>query len=203
LSGIVPKLAGAIPVIISPLTLVWTGAEVFTMESVLPVFLVILIFNGLLLALPVIPKDENNTEASSEYLNETNRTAHDLYVIRTIVYEVGILTDADNDTDHSNETHEEVDLTFYDPKHNSSVIDLSKIPAPVQTNVSGEIITGIAPANFGTIPLKDNGIKTAGYLPLKAPIFPNILITQTRNASSSDPAEEKEILHDLPTELGI
>lgn len=47
--------------------------------------------------------------------------------------------------------HERVDLTFYDAHSNGSHFDLGEIPLPVQTNVSGQILTGIAPIHIGAI----------------------------------------------------
>lgn len=70
------------------------------------------------------------------------------YVVKAVVYEIGILTEVgENDTDF--ESQERVDLTFYDAHTNQSHIDLGNIPLPIQTNVSGQVLTGIAPINIG------------------------------------------------------
>lgn len=53
----------------------------------------------------------------------------------------------ENDT--SFESQERVDLTFFDAHSNNSHIDLGNIPLPIQTNVSGQVLTGIAPVNIG------------------------------------------------------
>ncbi|KAB0804915.1 hypothetical protein PPYR_01885 [Photinus pyralis] len=84
------------------------------------------------LALPILPEFESEYPVEG---NNTNGTAHDLYVIRTVVYEVGILTDADNSTD-SDQSYEEVDLKIFDPKHNHSGFDPLHIPLPIETNFS-------------------------------------------------------------------
>lgn len=42
-------------------------------------------------------------------------------------------------------SRERVDLTFFDDHTNDSHIDLGTIPLPVQTNVTGQVLTGIAP----------------------------------------------------------
>lgn len=47
--------------------------------------------------------------------------------------------------------HERVDLTFFDAKSNGSYFDLGAIPLPVQTNVTGQVLTGIAPIELGSI----------------------------------------------------
>lgn len=47
--------------------------------------------------------------------------------------------------------HERVDLTFFDAKSNGSSFDLGQIPLPVQTNITGQVLTGIAPIDIGAI----------------------------------------------------
>lgn len=77
-------------------------------------------------------------------------SSKDLYVVKAVVYEIGILTDSsdeDNSTDF--ESHERVDLTFFDAHKNSSHIDLGRVPLPIQTNISGQVLTGIAPVDIG------------------------------------------------------
>lgn len=46
---------------------------------------------------------------------------------------------------------ERVDLTFFDAHSNESHFNLGDIPLPVQTNVSGQVLTGIAPVHIGAI----------------------------------------------------
>lgn len=99
--------------------------------------------------------DSSSSESGeSPEVNTTvhiNGTTKDLYVIKAVVYEIGILTDS-SDEDNSTsleETHERVDLTFFDAHQNSSHIDLGKVPLPVQTNISGQVLTGIAPIDIG------------------------------------------------------
>lgn len=76
------------------------------------------------------------------------------YVIKAVVYEIGILADVpDNDTtlDNGTVTHQQVDLTFFDAESNDSFINFGDIPLPVQTSVSGQIITGISPVHIGAV----------------------------------------------------
>jgi hypothetical protein len=76
------------------------------------------------------------------------------YVIKAVVYEIGILADVpDNDTtlENGTVTHQQVDVSFFDAESNSSFINLGDVPLPVQTNVSGQIITGIAPVHIGAV----------------------------------------------------
>ncbi|ALC43352.1 CG14949 [Drosophila busckii] len=108
---------------------------------------------GMLLAigssLPVLDISSGVDNATLEQLQaQGNDTPKNLYVVKAVVYEIGILTEVgDNDTDF--ESQERVDLTFYDAHTNQSHIDLGNIPLPIQTNVSGQVLTGIAPINIG------------------------------------------------------
>ncbi|CAH0547215.1 unnamed protein product [Brassicogethes aeneus] len=149
-------------------------------------------------------KDNGNN--TKEYLKNStlaiNGTSQDLYVIKTIVYEVGILTDASNDTDIPlNETHEQVDLSFFDPNHNGSFIDLSKIPVPIQTNISGVSVTGVLPVDLGSIFLPQNG--SAPELSSNFPILPNKQIKVTQNISTDNPEKGSQIVSNLPQLLGL
>ncbi|XP_064539814.1 uncharacterized protein LOC135429444 [Drosophila montana] len=108
---------------------------------------------GMLLAfgctLPVLDASSGLDNATIEELQASlNDTPKNLYVVKAVVYEIGILTEVgDNETDF--ESQERVDLTFYDAHTNQSHIDLGNIPLPIQTNVSGQVLTGIAPVNIG------------------------------------------------------
>jgi len=112
-------------------------------------------------SLPVLDSvNVSVTNGSSEEIIENdnttvlNGTHKDLYVIKAVVYEIGILTevaDGDNTTDDEDFSRERVDLTFFDAHSNSSHFNLGDIPLPVQTNVSGQILTGIAPVHIGAI----------------------------------------------------
>ncbi|XP_037806506.1 uncharacterized protein LOC119600390 [Lucilia sericata] len=98
-------------------------------------------------------------EASSGIDNDTiedlrasiNDSPKNLYVVKAVVYEIGILTEVDDNDTTSFESQERVDLTFFDAHTNESHIDLGNIPLPIQTNVSGQVLTGIAPVNIGAI----------------------------------------------------
>ncbi|KAK9710629.1 hypothetical protein QE152_g25911 [Popillia japonica] len=151
-------------------------------------------------ALPVA-KEDLDYEVTHNVTTDTNGTAKDLYVIKTIVYEVGILTDASNNTDNNTETHEQVDLTFFDPITNGSAFDLTNIPIPIETNISGVSVTGIAPFDLGTIELPSDQEESAtlnSNFPLQVPLLPNALITIKRNISTSDELKEVELLEKFP-----
>lgn len=71
-----------------------------------------------------------------------------------MTYEIGILADvpdSDNTTANGSVTRQQVDLSFYNAESNDSFINLGDVPLPVQTNVSGQIITGIAPVHIGAV----------------------------------------------------
>lgn len=107
-----------------------------------------------------------------------------------MVYEIGILTEVDdNDTD-SFESQERVDLTFFDAHTNESHIDLGNIPLPIQTNISGQVLTGIAPVNIGAFSSASELLQT---LPLTGSIV-NITHSDTafyRLTKSNVSDEEK------------
>lgn len=69
---------------------------------------------------------------------------------------------------HLKTSHERVDLTFFDAKSNGSYFDLGQIPVPVQTNVTGQVLTGIAPIDLGTI---QNPTDILSTLPLTGTII--------------------------------
>jgi len=99
-----------------------------------------------------------------------NGTHKDLYVIKAVVYEIGILTevaDGDNTTEDEDFSRERVDLTFFDAHSNASHFNLGDIPLPVQTNVSGQVLTGIAPVHIGAI---QEAADILGTLPLTGTI---------------------------------
>lgn len=100
----------------------------------------------------------------------------------------------------------QVDLTFYDPKFNGSSIDLSNIPLPIQTNISGVTITGFAPANLGSLvvpPPGESTVEPASDLPLTLPILPNAVVSVSHNISTTNPEKEAHLLSEIPGVLGL
>lgn len=123
-----------------------------------------------------------NGGANNESLenNSTNGTHKDLYVIKAVVYEIGILVDSpDNDTEEVGEdpiTQKQVDLTFFPHDSNETHINLGDIPLPVATSVNGQVLTGIAPVHVGAV----SGL---GELLATIPIAGTIVnITQTNSS---------------------
>uniref|UniRef100_A0A1L8DP23 Putative conserved secreted protein n=1 Tax=Nyssomyia neivai TaxID=330878 RepID=A0A1L8DP23_9DIPT len=104
---------------------------------------------------PLPESEQSLVKLVSEQNVTSNGTVKDLYVIRAVVYEIGILTDVpENETytgDEDEVINERVDLTFFNAHKNDTHLDLGSIPLPVQTNISGQVLTGIAPINIGAI----------------------------------------------------
>lgn len=97
-------------------------------------------------------EEDNNTLDSNSTGNGTHQ---DLYVIKAVVYEIGILVnEPDNDTDDGDDepiTQQQVDLTFFSQNANKTHINLGDIPLPVATSVNGQVLTGIAPVHIGAV----------------------------------------------------
>lgn len=72
-------------------------------------------------------------------------------------------------------------MTFFDAKSNGSHFDLGQIPLPVQTNITGQVLTGIAPFDIGTI---QNATDVLSTLPLTGTII-NITHSDTSFISLS------------------
>ena len=99
-----------------------------------------------------------------------------------------------------------MDLTFFDPPSNDTFIDLSNVPVPIQTNISGVSVTGIAPTNLGTIRLPsdddDQAVLNAKF-PLQVPILPNAVISVKHNISTINEDKSAQILSEIPQLLGL
>ncbi|XP_044732794.1 uncharacterized protein LOC123295484 [Chrysoperla carnea] len=158
---------------------------------------------NLFYGLPMVPENNGEDFDEQDSGNLTNSTgAQDLYVIRAVVYEVGILTNATSSEEDSSDSDEEVDLSFFRQHHNGSVIDLSNIPTPIQTNISGKAITGIAPINFGTFAAPANNQSNASLVVLQnnntVPIaIPNAVISVTSNFSTKTLGTQQDILSNI------
>uniref|UniRef100_A0A1A9WFJ6 Uncharacterized protein n=1 Tax=Glossina brevipalpis TaxID=37001 RepID=A0A1A9WFJ6_9MUSC len=142
--------------------------KVILIESIL---YLILLFCVISCTLPILNEQSDlDNEAIEELGVGVNDSAKNLslYVVKAVIYEIGILTEEDNDTDTSFENQERVDLTFFDAHSNNSHIDLGNIPLPIQANVSGQILTGIAPVNIGAFSDADELLRA---LPLTGTVF--------------------------------
>lgn len=153
--------------------------------------------------LPVLDVTSGLDNATIEELRASvNDTPKNLYIVKAVVYEIGILTEVD-ENDTSFESQERVDLTFYDAHSNHSHIDLGNIPLPIQTNVSGQVLTGIAPVNIGAF---SSPYELLSTLPLTGSIvnithsdtaFYRLTTSNISDAERPHIVDEKE-LNDLP-----
>ncbi|OAD59587.1 hypothetical protein WN48_08695 [Eufriesea mexicana] len=62
-----------------------------------------------------VPDTKYNTTAMLINNTLNNSDGDNLYIIKAMVYEIGILTDEDNTTSNTTERQEEVELSFYNP----------------------------------------------------------------------------------------
>ncbi|XP_050311845.1 uncharacterized protein LOC126747333 [Anthonomus grandis grandis] len=167
--------------------------------------LVLVVLCGQVFASPFIPEelegpqDEPATTGTPE---EQTNSPKDLYVIRKVVYEIGILTDVNNSSDFDNKTHEQIDVSFFDPSDNGSFVDLSNIPFPVEANVSGVALTGILPSNFGNLVFPNNG-SVASLEQSALPVFPDKQVKVTKNISTNDKQKGVNILSGINDILGL
>ncbi|XP_058067054.1 uncharacterized protein LOC131216556 [Anopheles bellator] len=107
-------------------------------------------------------------------------TTKELYVIKAVVYEIGILVNTpDNETLEDDEpiTHQQVDLSFFSHSDNGTHFDLGDIPVPVHTSIHGQVFTGIAPVHLGAVPTNLTDLLTA--LPIAGTV---VNITQSNSS---------------------
>uniref|UniRef100_A0A182K3K6 DUF4794 domain-containing protein n=1 Tax=Anopheles christyi TaxID=43041 RepID=A0A182K3K6_9DIPT len=119
-------------------------------------------------------------EATLIGTNSTQNTTKELYVIKAVVYEIGILADVpENETLDGDEpiTHQQVDLSFFSHGGNDTHLDLGDIPIPIQTSVQGQVFTGIAPVHVGTVPTNLSDLLSA--LPIAGTV---VNISQTNSS---------------------
>lgn len=84
------------------------------------------------------------TQESQDYaidslttVSTENSTNDDLYIIRAVVYEIGVLTDTNNGTNENPERHEEVNIAIYDPPHKENgLLDLDNVSISTEGSLS-------------------------------------------------------------------
>ncbi|GAB1869920.1 hypothetical protein CAJAP_10999 [Camponotus japonicus] len=80
--------------------------------------------------LPDLTQEYQNLISESSTVNSTDNSTEigantDVYVVKAVVYEIGILTDTDNaTTNESTERHERVDISLYDPPNQKDEFSL-------------------------------------------------------------------------------
>lgn len=95
---------------------------------------------------------------------------------------------------------DQVDLTYYDPNNTLSELDLSNLPIPIQTNVSGVAVTGLIPgSDLAAILMPPNPDNNS----LPHIVLPTKQVTVTHNISTSNPDKGSEIISKLPSILGL
>lgn len=95
---------------------------------------------------------------------------------------------------------DQVDFTYYDPNNTESDIDLSNLPIPIQTNVSGVTVTGLIPgSDLAAILMPPNPDNDS----LPHIVLPTKQVTVTHNISTSNPEKGSEIIASLPSILGL
>lgn len=112
--------------------------------------------------------------------NSSQNGTKELYVIKAVVYEIGILADVpENETLEGDEpiTHQQVDLSFFSHGDNDTHINLGDIPVPIQTSVQGQVFTGIAPVHVGAVPTNLSDLLSA--LPISGTV---VNISQTNSS---------------------
>ncbi|EDS39003.1 conserved hypothetical protein [Culex quinquefasciatus] len=133
--------------------------------------------------------------------NSTNGTHKDLYVIKAVVYEIGILVDEpDNDTLEVGDepiSEQQVDLTFFTHNANKTHINLGDIPLPVATSVHGQVLTGIAPVHIGAVSNLQDVLAT---LPITGTI---VNITQTNSSYIELSKQNISDLHDSANIISV
>ncbi|XP_014615037.1 PREDICTED: uncharacterized protein LOC106792973 [Polistes canadensis] len=119
-------------------------SEKYSQPFVAPIrlFSILIIFVCLSTEIITIPTP---TQEYSNYTTENltalaeNTTNDDLYIIRAVVYEIGVLTDTDNSTDDNPERREEVNISIYNPPHqDNGLLDLDKVPISTENTLSTE-----------------------------------------------------------------
>uniref|UniRef100_A0A182WBR4 Secreted protein n=1 Tax=Anopheles minimus TaxID=112268 RepID=A0A182WBR4_9DIPT len=120
-------------------------------------------------------------EATLMGMNNSTNTTKELYVIKAVVYEIGILADVpENETLEEGDepiTHQQVDLSFFSHGGNDTHLNLGDIPVPIQTSVQGQVFTGIAPVHVGTVPTRLSDLLSA--LPIAGTV---VNISQTNSS---------------------
>ncbi|XP_066254422.1 uncharacterized protein [Euwallacea similis] len=150
----------------------------------------------------VVSSEEFSDNESSEEALQNDTSPKDLYIIKKVVYEIGILTDATNSSDYDNRTHEQIDVSFFDPANNGTFVDLSNIPIPVETNVSGVALTGILTSNLGSLVFPENGTE-ASLNQSQLLLFPDKQVRVTKNISTVDKEQSANLLSGLTEVLGL
>uniref|UniRef100_A0A336LT81 CSON004368 protein n=1 Tax=Culicoides sonorensis TaxID=179676 RepID=A0A336LT81_CULSO len=144
-----------------------------------------------------------NSEPESQVSN-LNNTKKDLYVIREVVYEVGILIDT-NDTEESGSgstelVDDQVQVTIFG-SNNNGTLQFGDIPIPVKVNNSGEIDTGISTIHLGelaNLTALSEGLPFNGTIVNITKTEQTYLVLDSNNITDSEGSINETILDRLP-----
>ncbi|KAI4501412.1 hypothetical protein M0802_003289 [Mischocyttarus mexicanus] len=120
------------------------SSEKYGQPFVAPIrlFSILIIFTYLstkIIAIPTPTQEYPNYTTENLTALAENTTNDDLYIIRAVVYEIGVLTDTDNSTDENPERHEEVNISIYNPPHqDNGLLDLDKVSLSTENILSTE-----------------------------------------------------------------
>lgn len=126
----------------------------------------------------------NNQQVEKYSVEYSNGTAKDLYVIRTIIYEIGILANPDgskNASAHS-EMQDQVDISLFKPTKDE-LIDETKIPELIKGQVNR--LTNSALRSLDVVPLIEISTKNKSSTEIRQlSYFPNSFVRLTANIST-------------------
>ncbi|XP_015178011.1 PREDICTED: uncharacterized protein LOC107067216 [Polistes dominula] len=103
------------------------------------ILIIILCLSTEIITIPTPTQDYPNYTTDNLTELAENTTNDDLYIIRAVVYEIGVLTDTDNTTDENPERREEVNISIYNPPHqDNGLLDLNKVPISTENTLNTE-----------------------------------------------------------------
>ncbi|XP_035721114.1 uncharacterized protein LOC118441179 [Vespa mandarinia] len=120
------------------------SSEKYDQPFVAPVrlFYILLIFMCLsteIITIPLSTPMQEYQDYTTENMLAENSTDDNLYIIRAVVYEIGVLTDTNNSTDENPERNEEVNISIYNPPHKENgLLDLDKVSVSTENTLSTE-----------------------------------------------------------------
>ncbi|XP_046827972.1 uncharacterized protein LOC124428197 [Vespa crabro] len=120
------------------------SSEKYGQPFVAPVrlFYILLIFICLsteIITIPLSTTMQEYRDYTTENMLAENSTDDNLYIIRAVVYEIGVLTDTNNSTDENPERNEEVNISIYNPPHKENgLLDLDKVSVSTENTLSTE-----------------------------------------------------------------
>ncbi|XP_047360054.1 uncharacterized protein LOC124953142 [Vespa velutina] len=120
------------------------SSEKYGQPFVAPVrlFYILLIFMCLsteIITIPLSTSMQKYQDYTTENMLAENSTDDNLYIIRAVVYEIGVLTDTNNSTDENPERNEEVNISIYNPPHKENgLLDLDKVSVSTENTLSTE-----------------------------------------------------------------